>query len=213
MKLTSGTWYVDGLSENQTQLWIRTIDRPIASILIGKEAETDKANACLIAGAPTLLAACRMVVERWEQGDLAEAARACSVAIAEAVPADPIAKEWFAIHSADEGGYWSNDEGWSSAAEATVFTAAERVAFYLPIGGAWVTLKPYSVLLLYPDYATDGRTETHYAWVEAHDPSAAVAEAQRHALAANAWSDTDPADFIPLLVIGGHHYGQPVFSE
>jgi hypothetical protein len=34
--------------------------------------------------APALLAACRMVVERWERGDLAEAARACSAAIAEA---------------------------------------------------------------------------------------------------------------------------------
>src|SRR5271157_6234294 len=31
-----------------------------------------------------LLAACRMVVDRWERGDLAEAARACSDAIAEA---------------------------------------------------------------------------------------------------------------------------------
>lgn len=34
--------------------------------------------------APKLLAACRMVVDRWERGDLAEAARACSDAIAEA---------------------------------------------------------------------------------------------------------------------------------
>jgi hypothetical protein len=31
-----------------------------------------------------LLDACRMVVERWEHGDLAEAARACSAAVAEA---------------------------------------------------------------------------------------------------------------------------------
>jgi hypothetical protein len=34
--------------------------------------------------APALLTACRMVVNRWERGDLAEAARACSAAIAEA---------------------------------------------------------------------------------------------------------------------------------
>ncbi len=34
--------------------------------------------------APMLLAACRMVVDRWERGDLAEAARACSDAIADA---------------------------------------------------------------------------------------------------------------------------------
>jgi hypothetical protein len=32
--------------------------------------------------APELLAACQMVVDRWERGDLAEAARACSAAIA-----------------------------------------------------------------------------------------------------------------------------------
>ena len=34
--------------------------------------------------APKLLAACRMIVDRWEHGDLAEAARACSAAIAAA---------------------------------------------------------------------------------------------------------------------------------
>ncbi len=34
--------------------------------------------------APALLAACRLVVERWERGDLAEAARACADAVAEA---------------------------------------------------------------------------------------------------------------------------------
>jgi hypothetical protein len=33
--------------------------------------------------APELLAACRMVVEHWEHGDLAAAARACSAAIAQ----------------------------------------------------------------------------------------------------------------------------------
>ena len=37
-------------------------------------------------GAPQLLAACQMVVERWERGDLAEAARACSAAIAGMIP-------------------------------------------------------------------------------------------------------------------------------
>ncbi len=38
----------------------------------------------LMNAAPKLLAACRMVVDCWERGDLAEAARACSAAIAEA---------------------------------------------------------------------------------------------------------------------------------
>ena len=33
--------------------------------------------------APHLLAACQMVVDRWEAGDLAEAARACAAAVAQ----------------------------------------------------------------------------------------------------------------------------------
>jgi len=36
----------------------------------------------VIVAAPQLLAACRMVIDRWEQGDLAEAARACQAAVA-----------------------------------------------------------------------------------------------------------------------------------
>ncbi len=39
--------------------------------------------------APALLEACRLVVSRWERGDLAEAVRACDLAIAAAVPARP----------------------------------------------------------------------------------------------------------------------------
>jgi hypothetical protein len=49
--------------------------------------EQEQANGRLIAAAPELLAACRMVVERWERGDLAEAARACSAAITKATAA------------------------------------------------------------------------------------------------------------------------------
>jgi hypothetical protein len=37
--------------------------------------------------APVLLAACRMVVDRWERGDLAEAARACAAAVEKAIAA------------------------------------------------------------------------------------------------------------------------------
>jgi hypothetical protein len=48
--------------------------------------EREQANARLIVAAPRLLAACRMVVERWEIGDLAEAARMCQAAIFEAAP-------------------------------------------------------------------------------------------------------------------------------
>jgi hypothetical protein len=121
-----------------------------------------------------LLAACRMVVERWESGDLAEAARACSAAIAEA--------------------------------EATAIAP-------VPPAGAVPAKRPYSVLLLYPDYANDGGNETYYAWVEASDGIAAVADAQRQAVAANEWDDTDPTDFAPLLVTEGHHFGQPMSSN
>lgn len=42
------------------------------------------ADAHLMAASPKLLAACRAVVERWQSGDLAEAARMCDTAIAEA---------------------------------------------------------------------------------------------------------------------------------
>ena len=38
----------------------------------------------LMHAGPKLLDACQMVAERWEEGDLAEAARACTMAIAEA---------------------------------------------------------------------------------------------------------------------------------
>jgi hypothetical protein len=120
--------------------------------------------------APAMLTACRMVVDRWERGDLAEAARACSAAIAEA----------------EEGG---------------------------PKAEGDPAKKPYSVLLLYPDDRNDGGNETYYAWVEAPDPVTAIAEAQRQALATNEWDDVDPTGFHPLLVINGHHYGQPMSDE
>jgi len=44
--------------------------------------EQQQANGRLIVAAPALLAACRMVTDRWERGDLAEAARACHAAAA-----------------------------------------------------------------------------------------------------------------------------------
>jgi hypothetical protein len=118
-----------------------------------------------------LLDACRMVVAGWERGDLAEAARACSAAIAEAEMAGPHAE---------------------ASDPAT---------------------KPYSVLLLYPDYANDGGKETYYAFVEAPDSVAAIADARRQAVAANDGAEIQPDDFAPLLVTEGHHYGQPVSNQ
>lgn len=73
--------------------------------------------------------------------------------------------------------------------------------------------KPYSVLLLYPDYIGDYGSETYYAFVEAADPLAAVAVAQRQAAEAQAVDVDDPADFAPLLVIAGHHAGEPLFNK
>src|SRR5437870_2418819 len=43
---TPEPWYVDGLAGNETQLWIRTLDRPIATIRLGKDPGGDQANAC-----------------------------------------------------------------------------------------------------------------------------------------------------------------------
>ena len=71
--------------------------------------------------------------------------------------------------------------------------------------------KPYSVLLLYPEYADDTGYETYYAFVEAVDPTEAVTGARREAAEQNAEID-DPTDFHPLLVIEGHHPGRPHFN-
>jgi hypothetical protein len=73
--------------------------------------------------------------------------------------------------------------------------------------------RPYSVLLLYPDYANNGGTETYYAWVEATDAIEAVALAQRKAASAQIIDIGDPTDFAPLLVTQGHHYGEPLFNK
>lgn len=71
--------------------------------------------------------------------------------------------------------------------------------------------RPYSVLLLYPDYlADDFGHDTYYAHVMASDPASAVREAQQEAMAANTGPDDEPDadnadDFHPLLVLEGHH--------
>jgi hypothetical protein len=214
---TPEPWYVDGLADNETQLWIRSFDRPIANIRIGKEPDSDKANACLIAAAPNLLAACRMVVSRWERGDLAEAARACGAAIAATILADPPAVEYHArirlvVYSPKEDAYWSNKAGWGDFDAADIFTSSEQRDLRLPRGGRWATLRPYSVLLHYPDYLDDTGHETYYAFVLAPDPIEAVAMVQRKAAAAQAVDIDDPTDFTLLLVTEGHH-NRRLFSK
>jgi hypothetical protein len=73
--------------------------------------------------------------------------------------------------------------------------------------------RPYSVLLLYPDYADDTGYETYYAFVQASDAIDAVAVAQRQAVAAQIVDIDDPTDFHPLLVTEGHHASQPLFNK
>ena len=73
--------------------------------------------------------------------------------------------------------------------------------------------EPYSVLLLYPDYANHSGNETYYAFVTASDPLDAVAKAQQKAAAAQEGIDIQPDDFAPLLVTEGHNYGQPLFNK
>src|SRR5262249_57033963 len=89
-------------------------------------AEIQEANARLAVAFPALLAACRMVIDRWQRGDLAEAARACQAAVEQATGSTP---PWDITDTAPS------------------------------------TARRYSVLLLYPDYATDlTPTDTYYAF-------------------------------------------------
>lgn len=118
----------------------------------------------------------------------------------------------YVIRSAGTDGYWSNAAGWGGFEAADVFTASEVSDLSLPLDGQSVALKPYSVLLLYPDYIGDYGEETYYAFVEATDSIEAVAAAQRQAAAAAVDID-DPTDCTPLLVTEGHHHGQPLFNN
>ena len=69
-------------------------------------------------------------------------------------------------------------------------------------------IKPFSVLLAYPDYMDIDETAHYYAHVYAADSIAAIAEAQREAVAAQVdQDDINPVDFVPLLVTAGHNSG------
>lgn len=72
--------------------------------------------------------------------------------------------------------------------------------------------KPYSVLLLYPDYlANNYGEETYYTYVRASAPAEAVTAAQKEVADVNGAEDS-AADFLPLLCIEGHHEPLPVGS-
>lgn len=69
-----------------------------------------------------------------------------------------------------------------------------------------IKLYPYSVLLLYPDYITDG-TKTYYAHVYAKNLDDAVTLAQMDAALAQPKDNLhaiDPVDFLTLGVWLGH---------
>ena len=105
----------------------------------------------------------------------------------------------------------------SGAIKSEIDEAAGTVTFTSrcgePPAGSDPVQKPYSVLLLYPDYADDTGYETYYALVEAADPDEAVAEARREAVAAQEGIEIAPDDFIPLLVTPGHHDSEPLFNK
>ena len=72
-----------------------------------------------------------------------------------------------------------------------------------------IVMKPYSVLLLYPDYMQDQGLETYYAHVEAMNPRIAVSRARQLAVAANTdehgCNVENPGDFALLIILAGHH--------
>ena len=70
--------------------------------------------------------------------------------------------------------------------------------------------KPYTVLLLRPDYMTDNYgQDTFQTWVLAPDVAAAIRAAQEGANAADAAGVEElgsPEDYFALAVYEGHHY-------
>lgn len=137
-----------------------------------------------------------------------------------------------AIKVAEGFVHWALDHGGDQSATAAalqfVRTAIAEAEATWPAAPATTTeteaaastdvaIRPYSVLLLYRDYANDGGNETYYAWVKAPDPITAIADAQRQAQEANEWdipeNYADPNDFVPLLVTEGHHCGQPISND
>jgi hypothetical protein len=64
--------------------------------------------------------------------------------------------------------------------------------------------KPYTVVLLYPDYATDDYgADTYTTCVQAADRYAAAPLAQAEALSGNLGMVEDADDFRPILVLEG----------
>lgn len=75
-------------------------------------------------------------------------------------------------------------------------------------------IKPYTVLLLRPDYMTDNYgQDTYQSWVLAVDVAAAIRAAQEGANASDAAGVEElgsPEDYFVLAVYEGHHYNRAV---
>jgi hypothetical protein len=71
-----------------------------------------------------------------------------------------------------------------------------------PMAKETMMLKPYSVLLLYPDYANENGNDTYLAHVETADATDAFEAAQQQACEQN--DDIPSDDFALLAIFDGH---------
>ena len=68
-------------------------------------------------------------------------------------------------------------------------------------------LKPYSVLLMYPDYVADVYGETYYDFVAATSPKDAVKIARERCAEAHNLDLEDWEDLAVVLITEGHNKG------
>ena len=154
--------------------------------------EQQKANGRLILAAPALLAALKGIIDYAENEAYSlEKLKDSPEAEAEAERA------WKATEAAR-----------TALAMATDASPPWDITDDGPAGNS-----PYSVLLLYPDYANDSGTETYYAFVQATSQIEAVTLAQRRAATAQEGVEMEPDEFAPLLVTQGHHASAPLFNK
>jgi hypothetical protein len=68
-------------------------------------------------------------------------------------------------------------------------------------------MKPYTVILLYPDWREDNQVQTYLDQVNALTIESAIAMAYRGCVAGNGWrlSDYELGDFQVIAVFEGHH--------
>ena len=79
-------------------------------------------------------------------------------------------------------------------------TVAEFAREPVPDEQKSIIMKPYSVLLLYPDTGDD--PETYYMHTEAENPNGAIVNARLEAESVNVGMAAE--DFLPLIVLPGH---------